>query len=464
MARAAKNSRADDDTIVAIITPPGEGGIAAIRLAGPAARTIASHFFSAPTGESANWIPFLLRLGYFANSAGERLDEIMAVYMPEGRSYTGREQVELFCHGGRLVVRRILDQLIAAGARPAEPGEFTRLSFLSGRIDLARAEAVAEMIAANTDSALHASREHLLGAYSEHVTQLREQLAKVRAEVEASIDFPEEEISPAGRTELIATVTQVEQELHTLIDSYRGGRIINEGFKVAIGGRPNAGKSSLFNLLLRQERALVNPTPGTTRDYISESIDIEGFKVHIIDTAGLRGKGGTVERQGQERAKEIIKDSHLLLWLVDLSQKSWERTLHTDLASLPKGERLIVGNKCDLLPAGSSASFPAPIDVHISCHTRAGLPQLHTELLARINAKMPDLTSGLVVTSARHKQKLSSALKSARAARLKISEGESPELTAIDLRDAANCLDEITGKLYTEQILERIFAKFCIGK
>jgi tRNA modification GTPase len=461
MARNTKKNRSDDDTIVAIITPPGEGGIAAIRMAGPASRTIASQFLCSSTGESTEWLPFMLRFGQFRSRAGESLDEVMSVFMPHGRSYTGLEQVEIFCHGGRLVVRRILDELIAAGARPADPGEFTRTAFLNGRIDLARAEAVAEMISANTDISFRASREHLMGAYSEHITQLREQLVKVCAEVEASIDFPEEEISPAGREELTVALSKVEQELHTLIDSYRGGKIINEGFRVAIGGRPNAGKSSLFNLLLRQERALVNPIPGTTRDYISEWIDIEGFKVNIIDTAGLRSRGGSVEKQGQERAREIIKESHLLLWIVDLSQKSWEKTLDTDLASLPVGERLIIGNKTDLLPKKAAVRS---IGIQISCHTGAGLAQLHQTLLTRINAKMPDLTSGLVVTSARHKQKLSAALKSARTAKSKISEGESPELIAFDLREAANFLDEITGKLYTEQILERIFAKFCIGK
>lgn len=464
MANRPKKSRSDDDTIVAIITPPGEGGIAALRLAGPASRTLASQFFKLPSNESGEWTPFMLRFGHFLSTAGERLDEVMSVYMPHGRSYTGLEQVELFCHGGRLIVRRILDELIAAGARPADPGEFTKLAFLHGRIDLARAEAVAEIISANTAISLSASREHLMGAYSEHITQLREQLVRVCAEVEASIDFPEEEIAPAGREELTNSIDQVEQELRTLIDSYKGGRIINEGYRVVIGGRPNAGKSSLFNLLLREERALVNPIPGTTRDYLSEWIDIEGFKVNIIDTAGLREQGGSIERQGQTRAKEIIKTSHLLIWLVDLSSKTWPKNLAADLRALPAGERFTVGNKLDLLRTQRAADHDHILDLLISCRTGAGVKELHRLLLSKINSQMPDLTSGLVVTSARHKQKLATALKAAHTARTKIIEGNSPELVAFDLREASNALDEITGKLYTEEILERIFAKFCIGK
>ncbi len=464
MAKRSRKIRSDDDTIVAIITPPGEGGIAAIRLAGPAARTLALRFFTLSNNEPPDWTPFMLRFGHFRSTTGERLDEIMSVYMPQGRSYTGQEQVEIFCHGGRLIVRRLLDELIAAGARPAEPGEFTRLAFLNGRIDLARAEAVAEIISANTDISLSASREHLLGAYSEHIAQLRELLVRVCAEVEASIDFPDEEITPAGREELIRTIDQVEQELRTLINSYKGGRIINEGYRIVIGGRPNAGKSSLFNLLLREERALVNPIPGTTRDYLSEWIDIEGFKVNIIDTAGLRERGGKLEKQGQARAKEIIKESHLLVWLVDLSHKSWPKDLATDLHSLPAGERLIVGNKLDLVRKLSPKSDDSQLQLSISCRTGTGLSDLHRLLVSRINSQMPDLTSGQIVTSARHKQKLAAALKATRAARAKIHEGDSPDLIAFDLREASNSLDEITGKLYTEQILERIFAKFCIGK
>jgi tRNA modification GTPase len=464
MGRATTQAHSDDDTIVAIITPPGEGGIAAIRLAGPASRSIATRHFQTDQADTVTWPPFVLRYGIFQSAANEKLDEVMAVFMPHGRSYTGLEQVEIFCHGGRLVVRKILDELIASGARSAEAGEFTRIAFVNGRIDLARAEAVAEIIAANTESALRASREHLLGAYSEHVTQLREQLVRVCAEIEASIDFPEEEISPAGREELARINSEVASKLKELVDSYSGGRIIADGFRLALAGRPNAGKSSLFNLLLRQERALVNPTPGTTRDYIAEWIDIEGVKVNVIDTAGLRSQGGKIEKLGQARAREIIADCHLVIWLVDLSQKGWEKKLGADITALPKTERMVVGNKVDLIASKGKSEGKSLIDLTISCRTGAGMKELHSELAHKIGLHLPDLTSGLVVTSARHKQKLGAALKAVQSANRKIAGQESPELIAFDLREASNFLDEITGKVYTEQILERIFAKFCIGK
>ncbi len=454
------------ETIAAIITPPGEGGIAAIRLAGRRGLAFFRKHFAPARGASAEAKPFVMRYGHFIDATGAVIDEVTAVYMPQGKSYTGLEQVEIFCHGGRHVAVAILNELLAAGARVAEPGEFTKLAFLSGRIDLAKAEAVAEIISANTSTSYRAAREHLLGPYSERIKHLREQVIEIIADVEASIDFPEEEIEPAEADRLVKSVDRLISDIGELATTYRGGRIVREGFTVAIAGRPNAGKSSLFNLLLRQERALVTPAAGTTRDYLAEWIDLDGFAVELIDTAGLRPGGGLIERAGQQWSRRMLGRADLVLWMVDLSGRSWERQLLADLRWLDREQTLLLGNKIDLVNnykemlSGSRFRDMAPI----SCRTKKGLKQLTKALVGRINDSMPDTTSGLMVTSARHQQKLKRALKHLRAGKRIMSRCDSPEITAFELRQACAALDEIIGKIYTEEILGKIFSKFCVGK
>lgn len=462
-----KKDVAYSDTIVAVITPPGEGGIAALRLAGRDSLSIFGKFFVAAQ-DSAALDPFVMRIGRFVSSQGDCLDEVTAVYMPKGKSYTGLEQVETFCHGGRHIVRMILQELIEAGARPAEAGEFTKLAFLNGRIDLAKAEAVAELIAANTETSFRAAREHFLGAYSEHIDRIREELIGLLAEIEVEIDFVEEEIDSTETERKVATADQIMAKVEKLLKSYDGGRIVKEGFRIVIGGRPNAGKSSLFNLVLQQERALVDRVAGTTRDYLSEWIDLGGFAVNLIDTAGLRKGGGSIERQGQAKANEVIKEANLLLWLVDLSTDNWQSELAQDLKQLANYPTLVIGNKVDLL--GKSTGDQPPerqvqsVRLQISCRTGQGLSELKELLSKQISEEIPDLTSGQVVTSARHKQKLSKTIRSLKLARRKMKTGESPELTAFDLRQAVLALEEITGRIYTEDILGEVFSRFCVGK
>ncbi len=453
------------DTIVAVITPPGEGGIAALRIAGPRSRKILTDHFRPKFQDHVDFQPFHMHYGLFVDRNGEVVDEVMAVYMPENQSYTGREQAEIYCHGGRQVVRRIQEIIVADSARIAEPGEFTKLAFLAGRIDLTRAEAVAEIIAANTESSYSTARNHLLGAYHSHVKNMRDNMIDLIAEVEASIDYPEEELDPADKGKLVNKITIVADEVKSLADSYRSGRIINEGFRIVISGRPNAGKSSLFNLLLRQERALVTPTAGTTRDYLSEWIDLEGFKVNLVDTAGLRQTSGRIEKEGQKSARKIMEGADFIVWMVDLTRKNWDKELAIDIGDLKDNHIILLGNKLDCLKKSAARNFPEGYDVvTISCKTGVGIDELKARLAHYINVGMPDLTSGIIVTSARHHQKLTESLKHLRSARKKIDQGETPELTAFDLRQAVGCIDEITGKVYNEDILGRIFSKFCIGK
>ncbi|MEE8575867.1 MAG: tRNA uridine-5-carboxymethylaminomethyl(34) synthesis GTPase MnmE, partial [candidate division Zixibacteria bacterium] len=337
------------DTIAAIITPPGEGGIAGLRIAGPDSKTILNRLFKPQSGAPHELEPFHLYYGSINSIGGELLDEVMAVFMPEDHSYTALEQVELFCHGGRQVSKMILDEIVGCGARVAEPGEFTKLAFLNGRIDLARAEAVAEMISANSLRSYETSRDHLLGGYSALIESIRQRLVKLLAEVEASIDFSEEDIEEKNASMILKSTREIKSEIDTLLQSYESGRIVRDGFKIVIAGRPNAGKSSLFNLLLKNERALVNPTAGTTRDYLSEWIEISGQAVNIIDTAGFRSSGDEIEMAGQERAREIVEQADLILWIFDVSDKSGSETIENDLQEMVNKPICVIGNKIDLL-------------------------------------------------------------------------------------------------------------------
>ncbi|MCH7690617.1 MAG: GTP-binding protein, partial [candidate division Zixibacteria bacterium] len=302
--------------------------------------------------------------------------------------------------------------------------------------------------------------------YSKHIEKLRTELIEILAEVEASIDFPEEEIDPQETSALVKRLTDLANSIRDLADSYSGGRIISEGFKIAIAGRPNAGKSSLFNLLLKQERALVTPSPGTTRDYLSEWIELGGYAVNIIDTAGLRSGGGVIEKAGQSSAKKIMSQADLIVWMADLSQKKWVDFLSEDLNEDLNSNSIILGNKIDKVSLDKKTE--KLISKHnvlpLSCLTSQGVDSFKSVLVNRIAESMPDLTSGLVVTSARHQQKLKSAHDEISQAKCKLTENQSPELTALDLRQAANELAEITGRIYNEDILGQIFSKFCIGK
>jgi len=403
-----------------------------------------------------------MRHGEFVSCSGEYVDEVLAVFMPSGKSYTGLDQIEIFCHGGRRVVQVVLEQALVAGARPAEPGEFTKLAFLNGRIDLAKAEAVAEVIAASTEASLRAGRDHLTGHYSEYVSRLRSDLLAALADLEASIDFSEDDVAQIDTVVFANRLQVIHNAIQQLAATYLGGRIVREGFRVAICGRPNAGKSSLFNRLLEHERALVDPEPGTTRDYLSEWIDLGGFAVNLVDTAGLRDAGGRVEKQGQAKAQQIIERAELILWVVDMSEPNWFEQAGADLKAFSEQTNLIIGNKLDLVVDGCSELSTEVLAV--SCVTHDGIQEVQSAILALINDMMPDLTSGQVVTSARHKRCLDLAADGISRTVSALESGESAEVLAFELRQAGDQLGEITGQVYTEEILGEIFSRFCIGK
>ncbi len=407
-----------------------------------------------------------MRYGKFVSSENESIDEVMAVVMPAGQSYTGLSQAEIFCHGGRQVASLILDEIVKSGARTAEPGEFTKLAFLSGKIDLSKAEAVAEIISANTEQSYRAAREHLLGNYSKLIDDIYSDLISLLAQVEASIDFPEEELSPNETKALLKLSDKNINQISSLLETYKGGKIIKEGFKIALAGKTNAGKSSLFNQLLKEQRAIVAPTEGTTRDFLSEWIDIDGYAINIIDTAGIRKDAEHVEKIGQESAKKIIEDSDLTLWMFDQTDKDAFEKAHSNSQEIKAREILLVANKSDLISSEkwSKQSNQTLNIVETSCKTGEGIKELQRKILEIIRANAKDSSSGVIVTSRRHQKKLKAALSHLRIARKHIEVSESPDITAFELRMGANELEEITGRIYNEQILGEIFSKFCIGK
>ncbi len=460
----------DNELIASIITPPGEGGVGAIRVAGVGARDFCAPFI----GWSDTPIDaFHLKLTTFSlPHTGETLDEVMAVWMPSGRSYTGDEQVEVYCHGGRVVLLNILRALYDAGARAAEPGEFTKRAFLSGRIDLTKAEAVAEVISANSQRAYSAARDNLFGSTAKQVENLRELTVKLAATFEAQVDFPEEEISPDEYDKLVSDVGAIRTAIQRLIDSYQSGAVIRDGFKVALCGRPNAGKSSLFNALLKKNRAIISSTPGTTRDYLSEWIELGGYAVEITDTAGMRETTDDIESAGQQFTTEIATAAHLVLWLVDCSAERWKADALADLRNehTPDSKTAVVCNKTDLLNAPVTSEENLLVNdtgyqtIPVSCKTGEGLDELEHFILTRIEALSQDQTDGNVITNERHKQKLQEALDGLEAVASGLKNHVSPELCAFDMKTVLRALDEITGKVYTDDLLEVVFSSFCIGK
>lgn len=464
MAGSIQSHRQDSrETIAAIITPPGRGGIAGLRIAGSDSRALLAHLVRHKDHSAIDWQPRYLHFGHLFDSHGKFIDEVTALWLPAPHTYTGLDQAEIFCHGSDLIARQILEVILAAGARTAEPGEFTRLAFENGRIDLTRAEAVAEMIGAQTDRATQVAREHLSGAYREHVESLRQSVLSLLAELEAGIDFTEQESYGAERPALIGQAQRVVLQLERLRSTYNEGRRLQTGFRVVIAGRPNAGKSSLFNILCKRQRAIVSPLPGTTRDYLTEWIELGGYPVELIDTAGLRSEGDEIERAGQSLARELLESADLILWIVDSSSPESVSEVTTDILPWLSKAGIVVANKSEIeLSRGTLQSlWPSRA---ISCLTEIGLDDLLELIVATLRLPCAPEQEGLVVTSARQAEKLTRAIEFLKESVHSLENQTPPEEIVPSLRQAAQEFDEITGRVYTEEVLGAIFGKFCIGK
>jgi len=466
-----------DDTIAAISTPLGEGGIGIVRLSGPDARTILLRLFR-PNTRSPRLAdgqaipntqyppltprPRYLTYGHIIDPAdGSVVDEVLAVYMPGPHTYTREDVVEIQAHGGPLPLRRILELVLRQGARLAEPGEFTLRAFLHGRLDLAQAEAVLDVVRARTEAGLRAAVSQLEGRLSGQVRRVRRVLLDALAYLEASIDFTEDEIPPQDLTPVLS---ESAAQLEALLARADEGMILRQGVRTAIVGRPNVGKSSLLNALLRSERAIVTPIPGTTRDTVEESVNLGGVAFVLVDTAGIVETQDLVERLGVERSRRALAHADLALLVVDGSQPLTDAD--REIAALV-GHRpaILVVNKRDLPPATlGDALLPHAPRVEVSALTGLGLTELEKKMTELVLAGRVISSDALLVTNPRHKAALARALDAVRAAGQAYSEGLPADLVSIQVTTAVHALGEITGETASEELLETIFANFCVGK
>jgi tRNA modification GTPase len=466
--------KSETDTIAAIATPLGEGGISVVRISGPDAITIAGEAFRGKMALSSV-ASHTAHFGKIVGEEGEVVDEVVATVFLRPNSYSGENTVEISCHGGILVTRRILERVLRTGARLAEPGEFTKRAFLNGRIDLSQAEAVAEHIHARSDSALSSSVHQLEGALSERIHKLRSNLIDSIGLLELELDFVEEDLEFVDKKKFRQAVRETVAEIDHLLSTFKAGRIYREGVKVVIAGAPNAGKSSLLNALLESNRAIVTDIPGTTRDTIEEAVAIEGVSFRLTDTAGLRETTDIVEREGVRRTEDEARMGDVVLLVLDASlsaraDQTEIRRFVTSLAPLPV-KCIFVVNKTDL-PSRKATEILTDLGigtgsahVEVSAKTRSGLETLQKLLVeTAFSGGRGGIDSSATVTNIRHYEALARAKRSLRLSLDSLEQGQSSEFVVVDLRNALDCLGEVTGEVTSEEILNNIFSKFCIGK
>ena len=457
----------DISVIAAIATPPGEGALAIVRLSGEGSLQVADRVFRG-TDALASLPGYTARHGQVVGRAGEAVDEVVALVFRAPRSYTGEDMVEFSCHGGMLVTREVLSAVIASGARPARPGEFTRRAFMNGKIDLSQAEAVADLISAQSERARMHSLEQLEGKLGRRVGELRRRLIDLCALLELELDFSEEGIELVQRGEIRQQVADVRAVLETMSRSYEQGKVEREGVLVVLAGRPNVGKSSLFNALLGENRAIVTPVPGTTRDTIEESLVIEGLLFKLVDTAGLQRATDPVEAEGIDRTRHQVRYADIVLLVEDASGSGEEEEIADALRGLRKNQRLIVVfNKTDIVPleraGGRKLGAKCITVIGTSATKREGIDRLCKCLVESVAGK-EDSREGIVLTSKRHLDAILHAQESLALALEAAERGETNEFIALDVRNAASHLGEITGEVTSEEILQSVFARFCIGK
>lgn len=442
----------------------GEGGIGIIRVSGPGAVELAARVFVSRSRRDLRTVPsHTMHYGRIVDAAvDEIVDEALVSVMRAPATYTREDVVEINCHGGMVPLWRTMKLLIASGARQAEPGEFTKRAFLSGRIDLAQAEAVMDIIHSRSEQSHKAANEQLLGGLSAEVSSIRDRLVSLAASVEAGIDFPEEDIETVSGRPLEDEISVMLSNINDLLASSIYGRVLREGFATAIIGRPNVGKSSLLNALLKQNRAIVTEIPGTTRDVLEEYLNISGMLLKILDTAGIRHTHDVVEQEGVRRSLSAIESADLVLVVLDgsrpLSQED-QRVLDEAKAKTA----IAVINKSDL-PAKLERLVWPEMQVKVSCKTGEGLDTLKAALLEMMKAGAIPPREHAWAVNHRHKTILEETRASLEKAQESIRSGVSPEFIAVDLRDALDSLGRIIGATYTEDILERVFRDFCIGK
>ncbi len=453
-----------EDTIAAIATPLGEGALAVIRLSGSEAFAIADKVF-VPQGKSSQKTSeapsHTLQYGHIVSN-GRTVDEVLVAVMREPRTFTREHAVEITCHGGILTAKMVLDAVLASGARMAEPGEFTKRAFLNGRIDLAQAEAVADLIAARTELAVAAANEQLAGKLSQRINLVRDQMMLTLAHIEAHIDFPEEGIAPDTHEELLTRLRNSIAFMDELLRTANEGQVLRRGIRAAIIGRPNVGKSSLLNQLLGHDRAIVSPIPGTTRDTIEETANIRGIPVVFIDTAGLREGNDEIEIEGIKRSRASLERAELILHVLDNSEPLTEADANY-LREFAGKKRILVRNKSDLPPRLELSSDNTPV-VAVSCTSGAGLESLKDTIKSLVWSGEIRADMLQVMINSRHQDALRRAREATENTVASFMDGQTLEIAAMELRIATDAIGEIVGKTMTEDLLDVIFKQFCIGK
>lgn len=455
-----------EDTIAAIATPLGEGGIGIVRLSGPQSLQVVSRVFSPASGANVQeLVSHTIYYGHVVDSeTGLSVDEAVLLLMRAPRSYTREDVVELQGHGGRAAVQTLLRLVLRHGARLATPGEFTRRAFVNGRLDLAQAEAVLEIVRAKTEAGLKAAMRQLRGGLSAPVQALRGEMMAVLATLEAAVDFPEEGIDLPGVDELEKRIYRIEEGVGALIRKAREGRLLRDGATVVIAGRPNVGKSSLLNAILGRDRAIVSVVPGTTRDTVEEEFCIGGIPATLVDTAGIRLESADpVEAEGVRRARGALEHADLTLVVVDGSEGI--RPLDVHSWSEAKEPRMLVVNKSDLPPALSPGDYTNQFGVRplfTSALRGRGVEELRAELKGALGAEAEG--EAIAMVGPRHREALERAERQVLAARKGMGDGLSLEFVALEVRGAIDALGEILGETATEEVLDRVFRDFCIGK
>ncbi|OGQ21847.1 MAG: tRNA uridine-5-carboxymethylaminomethyl(34) synthesis GTPase MnmE [Deltaproteobacteria bacterium RIFCSPLOWO2_02_FULL_44_10] len=486
------------DTIVALATPPGQSGLGVVRISGPESASVLSRVWKPKRSKELEHRK--LFLGEIIDISGEALDTATAVFLPSPHTYTGDDVVEISCHGSPLLLEKLVTLCTQAGARLAEPGEFTRRAFLSGKMDLTQAEAVADVIHATSEAALRSAKEQLQGRLSREVKTLHDELLNLRAFVEACIDFPEEDIEMIEREGIAARLSPLLLRLEQFLSTFHRGRLLRDGVSVALIGKPNVGKSSLLNRLAGSERAIVHETPGTTRDVIEVSINLGGALFHLIDTAGIRSAPDAVERMGIERSREALERADIIIALFDASQVLTPEDEEV-LSLVKEKQHILCFNKCDLSEAiskqtnigvaptpdprgappavygwgGGTAEVTGPLSakvlkwlpnaepISISAKTGEGIEALFSKLQIHTQTSTNDASS-VTITNVRHKEALVEASQALKEAQKSLQRRESAEFCAHHLRAAQEALGRIIGLDVSEELLDRIFSGFCIGK
>lgn len=453
------------DTIAAIATPVGEGGIGVLRLSGPKGPdAVQALWRGSPDLDSME--SHRLYLGHLVHPETQaQLDRVLVVRMRAPRSYTGEEVVEIHAHGGPLLLANILQALLTQGLRPADPGEFTRRAFLNNKMDLLQAEAVAELIHAKGEAALHNAQAQLQGRLSGKIAHARDALLRNCAQIEAAIDFPEEDLEWISGDQLSLELGNLERELETWLEKFHTGRLLREGLRIALVGRPNVGKSSLLNRLLNEERAIVHESPGTTRDLVEGWVQWEGVPVQLFDTAGIREAADAVEQEGVRRSRRAAESADLVLWVLDASQELSPDDL--EIGQWISGKIITVANKTDLSPSPSWSSRDlsrneAPLLV--SARHGLGIAELKAEILNKVGLQGLREKEFAYLNNARHQDALRQGLEAIRRARRALFDKVPLELPAADLRTASQAMEALLGKVHSEDILGEIFSHFCIGK